>query len=209
MTTIEGSPKRARNARGEGAKLRLEILEATESLLEILPVEKVTLRGIAREAGVAAPSIYRHFSDLDAILRELVVVAFEDLAAVLSLAQTDPRPSTRLRQSCHSYLAFAESQPQRYRLLFGGVWNAAEAAPASPEEYATRSEIGLNALDVIARTLSECVEAEESESQDPSADATALWVGLHGLAELRRTTPMFPWPEALEDRLISTVARLR
>ncbi|GMA28860.1 TetR/AcrR family transcriptional regulator [Arenivirga flava] len=209
MTITEDQPKRARNARGEGTKLRQEILEATESLLETLPVEKVTLRGIAREAGVAAPSIYRHFSDLDAILRALVVVAFDDLTAELSRAQSGTRPSSRLRQSCAAYLAFAESQPQRYRLLFGGVWNAAEAAPASPEEYAARREIGMNALGVIATTLAECVEAGESTSPDPSADATALWVAMHGLAELRRTTPMFPWPEALDDRLIDTVARLR
>lgn len=52
---------RAVNPRGQGPRLRQDILDAATALLGREPAVAVTLRAIARQAGVAAPSIYAHF----------------------------------------------------------------------------------------------------------------------------------------------------
>jgi hypothetical protein len=41
-----------------------------------------------------------------------------------------------------------------------------------------------------------------------SADAVALWVGLHGLAHQQSVAASFPWPADIAERLITTLAHL-
>ena len=68
---------RERNRRGEGGKLRAEILEGATALLEQNGSEEaVTLRAVARQVGISAPSIYSHFPDREAIVDAIVDGAF-------------------------------------------------------------------------------------------------------------------------------------
>src|SRR6266700_821441 len=61
--------RRQRNARGQGARLTQDIVSAALALIEREGSdEAVTLRAVAREIGIAAPSIYNHFPDRDAIV---------------------------------------------------------------------------------------------------------------------------------------------
>lgn len=199
--------ERRRNPRGEGARLRGEILAAVDDLLA--HGETVTLRSIARRAGIAAPSIYRHFADLDAIMLVVVERAFADLVDMLGRARDDHRePADRLRAICRRYLAFAHEQPARYRLMFGGVWDATAALAAHPQDEARLRTVGLDAFAVFVDAVRECARAGASTSADPDRDAAALWVGLHGLAELRETARLFPWPASLADTLVSDLAHL-
>ena len=74
---------RPRNPRGTGDRLRDEILIAAEELLRDMPGEALTLRAVARAAGITAPSIYRHFIDREAIIRAVVDRAFDELERTL------------------------------------------------------------------------------------------------------------------------------
>ncbi|WP_262059763.1 TetR/AcrR family transcriptional regulator [Streptomyces sp. STR69] len=78
---------RARNRRGEGGRLRDDIVAAAVELLEETGDESsVTLRSIARRVGVAAPSIYRHFPDQPSIMLAVVQQAFAMLETELRSA---------------------------------------------------------------------------------------------------------------------------
>ncbi|WP_068798328.1 TetR/AcrR family transcriptional regulator [Pseudonocardia sp. HH130630-07] len=196
---------RTRNPRGEGSRLREEIVAAAADLLEHGTATAVTLRAVARAAGITAPSIYRHFADVEAILRGVADDAFAELREDLRRAQdrAGERPVHRLLEICRCHLDFARSRPERYRLMFGGARNAADGhGPAG------RAPAGRDAFVVLVDAVSACIAARESTSTDAHADATALWVGLHGLAGLREATPPFPWPPGLEDRLVRTLARI-
>src|SRR4051812_11305000 len=97
MSTPEATVAgRARNRRGEGSRLRDEIVDAAVGLLDETGDERVlTLRSIARQAGIAAPSIYRHFPDQPAIMLAVVRAAFDELNETLRAAvagnEDDPR----------------------------------------------------------------------------------------------------------------------
>ncbi|MDT7668253.1 MAG: hypothetical protein QOC74_1036, partial [Pseudonocardiales bacterium] len=43
---------------------------------------------------------------------------------------------------------------------------------------------------------------------DLSADAVALWLGLHGLAHQQSVTVSFPWPPDITERLVVALAHL-
>src|SRR5258706_247191 len=113
---------RTRNPRGEGGRLRAEIVEAASELLEQSGSEAaITLRAVARQVGISAPSIYPHFADREEILNAVLSRAFEAMVARLRVAvQGEQDPVARLRAVAPAYVAFAAEQPHRYRVLFDG-----------------------------------------------------------------------------------------
>src|SRR5271165_5817767 len=76
--------KRHRNPRGQGARLTEDIVAGALALIERTGSdEAVTLRAVAREVGIAAPSIYAHFPDRDAIIMAVVLRVFDELTAAI------------------------------------------------------------------------------------------------------------------------------
>lgn len=210
-TQSDPAAARPRNRRGEGGLLRQSILDAALALLDETGDEQaVTLRAVARRVGISAPSIYAHFADRQAILLALVRDAFADLGRELEAADraAGPDPVRRLRATCTAYLDFAAARPQRYRVLFGGLWNAAGAVQEGAMSVTDASHLGHEVLAVLVGTLTDCVAAGRSTSSDPAADAVAIWLGLHGLAHQRALATAFPWPADIEDRLVGPLAHL-
>lgn len=204
------SPARVRNRRGEGARLRDEIVAAAVELLDETGDEKaVTLRSVARRVGIAAPSIYRHFPDQPTIMLAVVQQAFTELEQHLrtALAAAGDDPRERLFVLCHAYLEFAEHYPQRYRTMFGGLW-----MPALDDTTLTEAEVvslGDVTLHLLTGLLQDCVDAGQATSDDLSADTIGLWLGLHGLAHQRAATVAFPWPPDIADRMITALAHMK
>lgn len=203
------APARARNRRGEGGRLRDDIVAAAVELLDEAGDERaITLRSVARKVGIAAPSIYPHFPDQPAIMLAVVRQEFSGLENSLRsiLDETDDGPRRRLYAVCNAYLEFARLHPERYRTMFGGLW-----VPDLGESSLTTQDLatlGIETMQILVDALGDCVAAGQSTSTDPSADAVALWLGLHGLAHQRAVTRAFPWPEGIADRIITTLAHL-
>jgi AcrR family transcriptional regulator len=197
---------RPRNRRGEGSRLRDDILAGAAAILdETGDGQAVTLRAVARRVGISAPSIYPHFGDRDAILLALTRAAFADLADRLRAAEAE----AGLTAVCDAYLDYAATHPERYRLMFGGVWNASQAVRAGSLTAADATALGQNVLQVVVDSLDACVRSGRSTSTDTFADAVALWLGLDGLARQRTVSAAFPWPADITDRVVRPLARLR
>ncbi|PRY36900.1 TetR/AcrR family transcriptional regulator [Umezawaea tangerina] len=186
------------NPRGAGGGLREEVVDAALRLVEATPDPSgITLRGVAREAGITAPSIYPHFANLGAVLTAVVDRAFERLHSTLDEARTgNDDPAARLRALCRAYAAFAVANPRLYGLMFTQdkvfLLRQPEAGPLPPKSVATMP--GAHAFDLLVRTVAACVEADRSTSTDPTRDATLLWTALHGYVTLPHSTADFPWP---------------
>lgn len=200
---------RTRNRRGEGALLRDEIVAAAERILEREGNEEaLTLRSVAREAGISAPSIYSHFADRDAILDVVLDTAFERLRQlVLDAAGEHTDPVARLLAGCHAYVDFGMREPYRYRVLFGRqradrpVIASARHIDEVPEIWRRR----LDAFTVLVNALDACVKAGRSASTDPFADAAILWTSLHGTVVMRQFVAGFPHPPL--DQTVDNLAR--
>jgi AcrR family transcriptional regulator len=198
---------RPRNARGEGDRLRGEVVEAASALIAENGARALTLRAIARRVGITAPAIYTHFEDLDEVLEAVVDSTFEALADYLreaGLGHDDP--VDRLRAYCHAYVEFGRDRPLQYAILFS---RAVELPPADSQK-ALENLQGGEAFAILLEALQECVDAGVSQSTQPLDDAIAVWVGLHGYVGLHAAVPDFPWPpsDTLLDVLIDRLARL-
>jgi AcrR family transcriptional regulator len=213
METTEATPGRVRNRRGEGARLRDEIVAAAVELLDEHGEESaITLRSVARRVGIAAPSIYRHFPDQPAIMLAVVQQAYAELNELLlaTRAGAGDDPRRQLFAVGHTYLEYAQQHPQRYRTMFGGVWvpslDSLESSSVTADDLFA---LGQTALQLLSEILEACVGAGYATSDDLFADTVALWLGLHGLAHQRSVTAAFPWPADIAERMITTLAHLR
>jgi AcrR family transcriptional regulator len=201
---------RERNRRGEGARLRDEILAGAAELLERSGgnEEAVTLRAVARQVGISAPSIYAHFADREAIVDAIVNGAFSDFNVAISAAsdaamRAGAGPGLRLRAMGAAYLEFAAERPNQYKLLFE------RRNVIGPGSEATRL-IRIESFELLVASVQACVDAGISASDDPARDAAALWAALHGFATLRSFRPQFPWPDTdtMLDRILSGLAQI-
>ncbi|WNV87377.1 TetR/AcrR family transcriptional regulator [Umezawaea sp. Da 62-37] len=194
--------RRAPNRRGQGGHLREEIVRAAARLLEESGVDGVTLRAVARSAGITAPSIYAHFADLNDVLQAVVDNTFHALTTHLHHAVdgvTDP--VVRLRTAIRAYVDFGLQQPNQYRVLFA-------VPPADRRDQVDKDMGTMTGADAFAFLLDgirDCVAAGRSRSEDPETDATALWLALHGYVGTRATLHDFPWPA--DDKLLDTLVR--
>ncbi|MDQ2728538.1 MAG: TetR/AcrR family transcriptional regulator [Actinomycetota bacterium] len=212
---------RRRNRRGEGQRLRSDIVAAASTLVEETGHEEaVTLRAVARRVGIAAPSIYPHFADRQAMLLAVKEQLFRSL--ILALEEATPEdidPVVGLHAGCAAYLRFAADHPAVYQALFGETslshldctWPEGHG-PGTHETGASDPVpgTGVAALDVLVVAIRRCVNAGRSASTVPFDDAVGLWVALHGMATLTANTATFPWPDLdeLMGHLVDRLARI-
>ncbi|KZS73212.1 hypothetical protein A4G26_23800 [Mycobacterium kansasii] len=166
-------PARGRNRRGEGEKLRNSIVVAATALVDAAADSaSVTLRGIARQAGISAPSIYPHFRDLREILDAVLERSFAELdAAVAKSMSKEKTPQARLVAGCLAYVRYGWAYRSRYRFMTA----AGGFAPHAVSTFAR-----------VEEALRDCVAAGSSTSADPHEDTFLLWVGMHGMATLEK-----------------------
>lgn len=197
-TADSASPARSRNVRGEGDKLREQLVAVTVALLDAEgDAARVSVRAIAKAAGVSPTALYLHFPDRDALVSAAVdrgFAAFNE--AILAASTAESEPTERIRAAGRAYLDFAERQPELYAVIF----STRRAKDGCQDDLppVDRSE-GLDALTV---TVAEArPEADEREAREL---ALTLWASLHGYATLHARPPGMDWPDgtAYVDRLM-------
>jgi AcrR family transcriptional regulator len=185
----QDSGRRPRNRRGQGGRLRDELIEAARRLLSTAEREAdVSIRAVTREAGAAPQSFYLQFASLDELLYAVYAAEYEGLRQVLARAACRaPDPQARLVAVCTAYCLYAQEQPGRYRALTG-----VRGQPRH-HEWDGRPLPGAPAFAVLLDAVTQALAAAGS-SADPFLAASTLWAALHGLVTLRATRPAFPWP---------------
>lgn len=192
-TTSGSAGRRAPARRGQGAALRDEILAAATTMIARSgDVSTLTLRAVAREVGVAATSIYLHFSSVEELLTAVKTRRFAELTETLTEAADDAGddPLARLVARAHAYVRFGAEHPGEYAVMF-----AARLAP--PDGSApTRLTIAADLFDEIGVDL-RAVRRRGRPSMD-GAESTLvafhLWTALHGMVALRLLRPLMGWP---------------
>lgn len=186
--------------RGEGDRLREEILETTARMLEETgDSNSLSLRKVAREVGVTPTSIYLHFDSLKELTATVKTQAFERLSEILTTAtaRAEGDVRDRIRAFMQAYVDFAFTHPGLYQ-----VWFTSELS--APPEGSRENYIGQNAFDVVRDRMADVVGESEAEMLTLQA-----WCALHGIIMLRTKRPLFPWPDldVQLDDLVNRVVR--
>ena len=99
--------------------LRDALLEAAERVLEREGLSGLTLRAVAREAGVSHAAPTHHFGDLTGLVSELAAIGFRQFNAAMAAAGAPDLPlNERAMVRAKAYVAYAQAHPGMYGLMF-------------------------------------------------------------------------------------------
>src|SRR3954452_13421117 len=193
--------------------LREALLKAAERVLERDGLAGLTLRAVAREAGVSHAAPTHHFGDLTGLVSELAAVGFRQFNAAMAAA--DSSGSSMLEKAmarAKAYVAYARGHPGMYGLMFRT--ERLDMSRPSLHEAAGASFAGL--AGAIGATRHEHIAAE-ALSLDQAAAIARAWSLVHGftmllldgrLTDILHRLPKGTDAETLLDAMLrSTVGR--
>lgn len=151
--------------------LRRALLDATAKLVAKEGAGAVTLREVARLAGVSHNAPYRHFESLSALLAAVAAEGFESFGERLSTAVQNAKPQQRRGALGQAYLDFALDNPRLYLLMFGPELDRS----AHPDLKAAADASFAVLTGETARSASKGATYKQ---------AIAAWAFVHGLAHL-------------------------
>lgn len=194
------SPRRVRARRGEGERLREEILEAaTRLLVETGNEDAVSIRAVADAVGVTSPSIYLHFADKNELIFAVCERYMDELDRITGEAAAgsdDPIESIMLRG--RAYIRFGLENREPYRIIF--MRNPTD----TPLPWQYEKILASSAFSHLVGDVASAIAAGRMEGE-PMLVSISLWGAVHGLTSLLISKPRFPWPDV--DAMIHQVIR--
>ena len=175
--------------------LRAACLRAARELLEEDGAAGLSLRAVARRAGVSAAAPYRHFADRDALVSAVAAQGYRELAGHLTAAHPSPTTPDELAAVAVAYVRFALDRPALFRVMF--------AEPCDPD-----NEERAGATTAISEYVHGIVRGA-FPGADPDVLSTTVWALVHGLAFLHHDGKLdASTPEGVADRVRGAVRAL-
>jgi AcrR family transcriptional regulator len=189
------------------------LLKAAERVLERDGLAGLTLRAVAREAGVSHAAPTHHFGDLTGLVSELAAIGFRMFnAAMVAAGTSETHPLMKGLASAKAYVAYAQAHPGMYGVMFRSA--RLDYSRPSLHEASEASFAGLTGA--IAASRQEQI-SRESLSLDQAAAIARAWSLVHGftmllldgrLSGILKRLPEGTSAEMLLDAMLrSTVAR--
>lgn len=192
-----GGPSRARNRRGEGWRLREDLLAAADQLLdEGVSPDVISLRQVARRAGVSPMAPYRHFDSPEQLLGEVLTARFARFSTALGQGLvleglTAVTARRQLAVLAARYVEQGRANLVAYHALFDS-----SLLTSDPTDLP-----GVGLFTTAVALISACTGTLE-----PRAAARMFWCGLHGIVCLPGRAALVGWDT--DDDLIADLVEL-
>ena len=122
---------------------REKVVEQAAAAADEAGLDSLTLAAVAQRCGISLPGLYKHVSGLDAVKRDIAVLAVRELTGVLAVAAVGVTGREALTEFARAYRGYARAHPGRYA--------ATLRAPAPGD--AEHADAGANAVGVVAAAL--------------------------------------------------------
>lgn len=140
----------------------------------------LSMRGVAKEVGLSATAIYRHFKDKDHLVSAAVLQGFRVFASYLLDALEQGSAEARLQTIGRRYFDFAIENQRDYQLIFMTDCKLL-ALPRLDET--SRKEIN-GTFQMLMDRIVECQREKIVRKGDARSLAAYTWASMHGLASL-------------------------
>ena len=97
---------------------RDELVGIALSLIEAGGADAATISAVATAAGVKGPSLYKHFTDRDALLRAVEIAVLYELEATLRRQTKGSTARERMWSMAHAYRRWGKRHPHRYGMIY-------------------------------------------------------------------------------------------
>lgn len=158
--------------------LREALVDAAMLEIDERGVAGLTLRGVARRAGVSQAAPYHHFASKEALVAELCLRGFRSLNDRIraSMESTD-EPVAQLRAMGSAYVDFAREHPALFQVLFGHYVE-------DKQEYEALAHESETAFEILVRAVARGQALGAFRGDDPVGASLGLWSAVHGAATI-------------------------
>jgi AcrR family transcriptional regulator len=148
--------------------LRRALVEAGRRLVEAEGSTALSLRAVAREAGVSPAAPYHHFKDKSELLEAIADQGWDELSDIMDAvaAQHESSPGV-------AYVRYARAHPALYRVMYDAARDRL-SIPGEAEDSAHAK---------VRRAFLAAADAAEAPL-DLELAIVAAWCAAHGLAEM-------------------------
>lgn len=158
--------------------LKNALIRAGIEILSRDGIQALSLRSVAKRAGVSHAAPYAHFADKDALIAAIAAEGYRKLYAQLAAAPQDSDdPLARLRDTAFAYLQFALDEPDHFRITFSGVVTAEKSYP----DYVEQSR---RCYALVVGLVTDCQAQGLFAGEDAQRLAVSIWSCIHGFAQL-------------------------
>tara|TARA_R110002124_G_scaffold77578_2_gene207811 strand:- start:7434 stop:8036 length:603 start_codon:yes stop_codon:yes gene_type:complete len=156
--------------------LRDKILDISRHLLYNDGHTSLSMRGIAKEVGVSATSIYLHFDNKDHLLHTLIEESVEALSvSIEERVNENSDVITQFESIIQAYVDFALSNPEKYQIIY---MVRSEAMSRYPKEKFRKAR---RCYELLVKVIVSGVQEGVMEEEDPLTAAYSIWAQLHGV----------------------------
>lgn len=153
--------------------LRNALIQAGLEILSDEGANALSLRKVARRAGVSHAAPYRHFNDKEALLIAIAEEGFQKLSQQMQAAidRFPDSPGEQLLEVGWAYISFGLENPDHLRVMFGGMIEKQAVDDA-------------NTFGLLLSAIQACQAAGIVKQGESQQLALTAWAQVHGLASL-------------------------
>jgi AcrR family transcriptional regulator len=159
--------------------LKNALIKAGVEILSKEGVEGLSLRKVAKRAGVSHSAPYAHFKDRQSLIAAISTEGFRKLYnkldAVVSVHADDP--VEQLVEAAWAYIRFAMDNPDTFKIMFSGVLE-------KEKDYPSFVEISGQTFERVVEIVQGCQKAGVLPSEPSELVAVSAWSQVHGLISL-------------------------
>ena len=139
----------------------------------------LSLRKVAKQAGVSHAAPYAHFKDKQALIAAISTEGFKQLHSQIETVKKtyQANPETLLIETAWAYVQFALNEPDRFKLMFSSVLE-------KEKEYPDFVEISQKNFRQLVDIVEICQGANILKSGDSELIALSVWGTVHGFVSL-------------------------
>jgi AcrR family transcriptional regulator len=186
--------------------LRTALLGATVAIVRQHGPSALTLRDVAKRAGVSEAAPYHHFESKAHLLLEAAAQGYTALGARLAATSASGPASARARLPAlgAAYVRFALDEPGYFRLMFGAHIDELVASPNRHPGVAAAKRAGRATANLLRAGVADFI-AETTAPIGARELERLVWAQIHGLAWLALEKELHPPP--MLDEIVELAAR--
>jgi len=159
--------------------LKNALIKAGTEILAKNGVGGLSLRKVAKKAGVSHAAPYAHFADKQALIAAISTEGFRQLyeQVINVTARFENDPAQQLLETAWIYVQFAMNDPDQFKIMFSSVLE-------KEKEYPDFVEMSQRSFRQVVAIVVLCQEAGILQAGPGELTAVTVWSAVHGLIAL-------------------------